>query len=262
MSKPLLTLVRPSAGRSSSGRRSWSRAPSIFLPTSVRPRRKRTMRKLAERLSVFAFAAFVLGAIVGLAFAAGYVVGQLLLVGRSTHGRGRAVRRPPGLLRVRDVVRRPQSVDLLPDRLLGGDDLLGLQGRPPPDRGSLAGGDGDGAGGGATVPGPLDLHALPPAGIPRGRAGARAGDPCDGGAAEPPRPPVPRLPRRDRRLVPRVPGLHDEAAPGVRQLQGAARDAVADVPVLRDAGRDADDDRSSRRRSSDAAARTSVRLVE
>jgi hypothetical protein len=37
------------------------------------------MRKLAERLSVFAFAAFVLGAIVGLAFAAGYIVGQLLL---------------------------------------------------------------------------------------------------------------------------------------------------------------------------------------
>jgi hypothetical protein len=37
------------------------------------------MRKLVERLSVFAFAAFVLGAIVGLAFAAGYIVGQLLL---------------------------------------------------------------------------------------------------------------------------------------------------------------------------------------
>jgi hypothetical protein len=37
------------------------------------------MRKLVERLSVFAFAAFVLAAIVGLAFAAGYIVGQLLL---------------------------------------------------------------------------------------------------------------------------------------------------------------------------------------
>jgi hypothetical protein len=37
------------------------------------------MGKLAERLSVFAFAAFVLGAIVGLAFAAGYIIGQLLL---------------------------------------------------------------------------------------------------------------------------------------------------------------------------------------
>jgi hypothetical protein len=37
------------------------------------------MGKLVERLSVFAFAAVVLGAIVGLAFAAGYLVGQLLL---------------------------------------------------------------------------------------------------------------------------------------------------------------------------------------
>jgi hypothetical protein len=37
------------------------------------------MPKLAERLSVFAFAAAVLLTIVGLAFAAGYVVGQLLL---------------------------------------------------------------------------------------------------------------------------------------------------------------------------------------
>jgi hypothetical protein len=37
------------------------------------------MAKVADRLSVFAFAAVVLLAIVGLAFAAGYVVGQLLL---------------------------------------------------------------------------------------------------------------------------------------------------------------------------------------
>jgi hypothetical protein len=37
------------------------------------------MTKVADRLSVFAFAAVVLLAIVGLAFAAGYVVGQLLL---------------------------------------------------------------------------------------------------------------------------------------------------------------------------------------
>jgi hypothetical protein len=41
--------------------------------------RKRTMAKLVERLSVLAFAAAVVLAIVGLAFAAGYVVGQLLL---------------------------------------------------------------------------------------------------------------------------------------------------------------------------------------
>jgi hypothetical protein len=37
------------------------------------------MRRLGEKLSVFAFAAFVLATIVGLAFAAGYIVGQLLL---------------------------------------------------------------------------------------------------------------------------------------------------------------------------------------
>jgi hypothetical protein len=41
--------------------------------------RRRTMAKVADRLSVFAFAAIVVLVIVGLAFAAGYVVGQLLL---------------------------------------------------------------------------------------------------------------------------------------------------------------------------------------
>jgi hypothetical protein len=41
--------------------------------------RRRRAPKLAERLSVFAFAAAVLLTIVGLAFAAGYLVGQLLL---------------------------------------------------------------------------------------------------------------------------------------------------------------------------------------
>ncbi len=37
------------------------------------------MTKLGERLSVFAVAAVVLLTIVGLAFAVGYIVGQLLL---------------------------------------------------------------------------------------------------------------------------------------------------------------------------------------
>jgi hypothetical protein len=37
------------------------------------------MTKAADRLSVFVFAAVVVLVIVGLAFAAGYVVGQLLL---------------------------------------------------------------------------------------------------------------------------------------------------------------------------------------
>ena len=37
------------------------------------------MAKLGEKLSVFAFATIAIGAIVGLAFAAGYVIGKLLL---------------------------------------------------------------------------------------------------------------------------------------------------------------------------------------
>jgi hypothetical protein len=39
----------------------------------------RTMTKLVERLTVLAFAMFVLAAVVGLAFGAGYVIGKLLL---------------------------------------------------------------------------------------------------------------------------------------------------------------------------------------
>jgi hypothetical protein len=41
--------------------------------------RRRQATKAGERLSVFVFAAVVVLTIVGLAFAAGYVVGQLLL---------------------------------------------------------------------------------------------------------------------------------------------------------------------------------------
>ena len=37
------------------------------------------MPRLRERLTVFAFATFAVGAFVALAFAAGYVVGKLLL---------------------------------------------------------------------------------------------------------------------------------------------------------------------------------------
>jgi hypothetical protein len=37
------------------------------------------MTKLAERATVLAFALFVLAAIVGLSYAAGYVIGKLLL---------------------------------------------------------------------------------------------------------------------------------------------------------------------------------------
>ena len=41
--------------------------------------RKRTATKAGERLTVFAFAAVVVLTIVGLAFAVGYIIGQLLL---------------------------------------------------------------------------------------------------------------------------------------------------------------------------------------
>jgi hypothetical protein len=41
--------------------------------------RERRVTKVTDRLSVFVFAAVVVLAIVGLAFAAGYLVGQLLL---------------------------------------------------------------------------------------------------------------------------------------------------------------------------------------
>ncbi len=37
--------------------------------------------------------------------------------------------------------------------------------------------------------------------------------------------------------LPRMPGLHDEAEGLLQALQGAARASVADLPVLRDAGR-------------------------
>jgi hypothetical protein len=37
------------------------------------------MARIGERLSVLAFAAFVVAAIVGVAFAAGYLIGKLLL---------------------------------------------------------------------------------------------------------------------------------------------------------------------------------------
>ena len=52
---------------------------ATLRPIEVPPDGVTLTRRLAERLSVFAFAAAVVLTIVGLAFAAGYVVGQLLL---------------------------------------------------------------------------------------------------------------------------------------------------------------------------------------
>ena len=49
------------------------------------------------------------------------------------------------------------------------------------------------------------------------------------------RPALPGLPRAGRVVVPRLPGLHDEAEAGLREVQRAARGALADLPALRDA---------------------------
>ncbi len=64
---------------------------------------------------------------------------------------------------------------------------------------------------------------------------------------------LPGLPRRGRLELPRLPDLHDEAAAGVRDVPGAARGAVAGVPVLRDP------DRADGRLDCRAASSTDVR---
>ena len=103
------------------------------------------------------------------------------------------------------------------------------------------------------VPRRARLHALPAARVPRGRARARARDQGDGGAAQPARQPVPRVPRERRSDLPRVPGVHDAAEASVRELQRAARGALAGLPVLRDARR-VDGDGLPRRRGATAPA--------
>src|SRR3954447_4307673 len=55
---------------------SSSRARSIFWQSSVNPA---TVHSLGDRVSVFALAFFVLAVIVGGAFAAGYLIGRILL---------------------------------------------------------------------------------------------------------------------------------------------------------------------------------------
>ncbi len=53
-----------------------SRALFIFLPSSVPVTRPHSV---GERLSVFALAVFFLVSLVGVAFAAGYLIGRMLL---------------------------------------------------------------------------------------------------------------------------------------------------------------------------------------
>ena len=123
--------------------------------------------------------------------------------------------------------------------------LLGLQGRPPPHRGPAARLGRDAARGRA-VHRAADLHALPPAGVPRGRARARARDQGDGEAARRPRPALPGLPRRGRGGLPRSARCaRRSCAQSCVELPQAARGALAGVPVLRDADRARPDDRRS-----------------
>jgi hypothetical protein len=78
MSSPFLTRAKPEPRRfASRGRRgpSSSRAPSIFWQSSVAAATHRG----SEKLGVFAFAIGVLVVIVGGAFAAGYLIGRILL---------------------------------------------------------------------------------------------------------------------------------------------------------------------------------------
>ena len=58
---------------------SSSRAASIFLLILLAATRTSSMAGVGERLTVFAFAAFVVLAIVGLAFAVGYLIGRIFL---------------------------------------------------------------------------------------------------------------------------------------------------------------------------------------
>src|SRR5512133_1830586 len=79
MSSQLPTLTPPGAALSRWRARLAplsSRAPSIFFPSSVAAA---PTHSVSEKLSVFAFAAVVLAVIVGGAFAAGYLIGRILL---------------------------------------------------------------------------------------------------------------------------------------------------------------------------------------
>ena len=139
----------------------------------------------------------------------------------SSETRDHRRRRRRHLLRLRHAGTSPATSRSSSRRLLARDALLGLQGRPPPDRRSVARRDGDAARRGPAVRRAAHLHALPAAGVPRGRPRARARDPRDRGAARRARPALPGLPRRGRRVVPRLPRLHDPAQAGVRRVRGA-----------------------------------------
>src|SRR3954447_9275217 len=88
----------------------------------------------------------------------------------------------------------------------------------------------------AALPRADRLPLPPPARLDRGAARPRAREPRARGPARRARSALPGLPRRGRRLVPRLPGLHDATQAGVRVVRLPARADLADLPVLRDPG--------------------------
>ena len=146
----------------------------------------------------------------------------------------------PTRRRLRDRQRRPQhgrqAADPLPRRHLAGARLLHVRRRAAAHRGPDADRLRD-RGGAVPVRGDDRLHDRPPAGVPRRRPRARAGDAGRRGAAARARlPPVPALRLPGREGLPALPVLPAQAQGPVRHLRQAAGPRLEDLPVLR--GRD------------------------
>src|SRR5581483_5470836 len=148
------------------------------------------------------------------------------------------LRRDARLLPLVRLVRDPRRGDRVRDPALGGDRLLGPEGRPPAGRAAVARLARDPRRRRAALPRTARLHALPPAGVPRGRARAPARDQGDREAPRRARAAVLGLRRGGRRRLPRLPRLHDAPAPGVREVGPPGRAVVAGLPLLRDPGRE------------------------
>ena len=258
--------------------RSSSRGRCTCSQTSPPARRRRTIQH-GTRLSVFVFAAHRDRGICRTCVRGGVrrredasLSHELRPLRRQHdhHDRQRPLRRRQRLLPLRHVARDPEPGDLLRRRLLAGERLLGVQGRAPADRGSVAGRDGDRCSASCRrSSGRSSTSSSVRRSTSRTSASASSRSARDGGAARPARVALPGVPRRGGARVPRLPGLHDQAEAGVRHLQGAARAALAGVPVLRDADRPplarvrgddgAPDDRSTSRCACPAARPAAMR---
>ena len=167
---------RRSAPRAPSwARRCSSPARSICSRTSLCGSAARSMTRSPTAVSVFLSRVRRYRAVLsGSRSGSGYLLGKLLPIDTSS-----AASR---FLRLRTWFVRPERRDLLRRRLLARVRVLGLQGRAPPDRGSVAHGDGVAPRSRPAVPRRAHLHAVPPARVPRGRPRARARDQGDRGA--------------------------------------------------------------------------------